>query len=422
MSQIWKRLLGAGAVTAALLAGPAAAQTKPYAGQSITVLLPPWGTLPKDMTDRFTSETGIAIDMQTLGWDDIRTKIVTSTLAGSAPADVTEVDWSWVGQFGAAGWYEPLDGVVSAALRQDAPTEKIFTFDGKLIAMPYNNDYRVLILNEAQTRKAGIDKAPTTLDELMADAKTVKAKAGVTYPIGLPLSATEGSATAWYLLTKAFGGELFDHDFKPLFAAKDSAGYKALAWEAKAMKAGLVDPASTGLKDVDIQELFKNGQITFDVAGWAGNLALYNDKEKSKVAGSAVAALMPSVTGKSRTFGLPGAVGIPKASTHKEAAGAFINWLLQPENQTECYTALGNLPTRTTVLDALDKAGKLAGGKVLIEEAALVEPLFAQGTPGWYPQFSSAAATAINQVAKGQMSVDDAVKAIAAGAAEAMKQ
>ena len=162
MIDVWKRLLGAGAVAAALLAGPASAQTKPYAGQSITVLLPPWGTLPKDMTDRFTGETGIAIDMQTLGWDDIRTKIVTSTLAGSAPADVTEVDWSWVGQFGAAGWYEPLDGVVSAALRQDAPTEKIFTFDGKLIAMPYNNDYRVLILNEAQTKKAGIDKAPTT--------------------------------------------------------------------------------------------------------------------------------------------------------------------------------------------------------------------------------------------------------------------
>ncbi len=423
MTKPWMGLLFAGAVAALpMIAGHAAAQTKPYAGQSITVLLPPWGTLPKDMTDRFTSDTGIALDMQTLGWDDIRTKIVTSTLAGSAPADVTEVDWSWVGQFGAAGWYEPLDGMVDPALRKDTPTDRIFTYDGKLIAMPYNNDYRVLIVNQAQSRKAGVDPAPTTLDALMADAKAVKSKGGVAYPIGLPLSATEGTATAWYLLTKAFNGELFDKDFKPLFTAKDSPGYKALAWEAEAVTSGLVDPASTGLKDVDIQELFKNGQITYDVAGWAGNLALYNDKEKSKVAGDAAAALMPTVTGKSRTFGLPGAVGIPKASTHKQAAAAFVNWLLQPENQTECYTALGNLPTRTSVLDALDKAGKLAGGKVLIEEAALVEPLFNQGTPGWYPQFSSAAATAINQVAKGQLTVDEAVKQIAAGAAEAMKQ
>lgn len=415
-------LIVAGAVSfVPVIAGPVLAQTKPYAGQSITVLLPPWGTLPKDMTDRFTAETGIALDMQTLGWDEIRTKIVTSELAGTAPADVTEVDWSWVGQFGAAGWYEPLDGVVSAALRKDAPTDKIFTYDGKLVAMPYNNDYRILIVNAAKAGQAGISAAPKTLDELTADARAVKAKGVVAFPIGLPLSATEGTATAWYLLTKAFGGELFDKDFKPLFTDPHSAGYRALAWEADAVKSGLVDPASTGLKDVDIQELFKNGQIVYDVAGWAGNIALYNDKEKSKVAGEAVAALMPSASGPSRTFGLPGAVGIPTASTHKGAAGAFVNWLLQPENQTECYTALGNLPTRTSVLAALDAAGKLAGGKVLIEQAALVEPLFAQGTPGWYPQFSSVAATAINQVAKGQMSVDDAVKQIASGAAEAMK-
>ena len=422
MTKPWLSLIVAGVlVCAPVLAEPVFAQAKPYAGQSITVLLPPWGTLPKDMTDRFTAETGIALDMQTLGWDDIRTKIVTSELAGKAPADVTEVDWSWVGQFGGAGWYEPLDGLVSAALRKDAPTDRIFTYDGKLIAMPYNNDYRVLIVNAAEAKKGGIEAAPKTLDELMADAKTLKAKGVVTYPIGLPLSATEGSATAWYLLTKAFGGELFDKDFKPLFADKDSAGYKALAWEAEALKAGLIDPASTGLKDVDIQELFKNGQIAYDVAGWAGNLALYNDKDKSKVAGDAVAALMPSASGPSRTFGLPGAVGIPTASTHKGAAGAFVNWLLQPENQSECYTALGNLPTRTSVLGSLDAAGKLAGGQVLIQQAALVEPLFGQGTPSWYPQFSGVAATAINQVAKGQISVDDAVKQIAAGATEAMK-
>ena len=145
------------------------------------------------------------------------------------------------------------------------------------------------------------------------------------------------------------------------------------------MKAGLVDPASTGLKDVDIQELFKNGQITFDVAGWAGNLALYNDKDKSKVAGSAVAALMPSVTARAEPSGFPVPSGSPRPRPTRRRPAPFINWLLQPENQTECYTALGNLPTRTTVLDALDKAGKLAGGKVLIEEAALVEPLFARG-------------------------------------------
>ncbi len=59
----------------------------------------------------------------------------------------------------------------------------------------------------------------------------------------------------------------------------------------------------------------------------------------------------------------------------------FIQWLLAPENQIESYQVLGNLPTRTSVLETLNKECKLAGGKVLLEQAATVEPLFAQAHP-----------------------------------------
>lgn len=398
----------------ALPALPAFAEdAKPLAGQTLTVLLPPWVTLPKEMTDRFTEKTGITLDSQTLGWDDIRTKVVTSMVANTAPASATEVDWSWVGQFGAAGWYQPLDESIDPAVLTDLPTTKIFTFDGKLIAAPYNNDFRILIYNKSHLEKAGIKDAPKTPDELLAAAKAIKAAKIVDYPIGLPLSATEGSATAWYLLTKAFGGELFDDKFEPLFVNPDSAGYKAMSFEIEAMKAGLIDPAATGLKDVDIQELFKSGKISFDVAGWAGNLAVYTDPSKSQVAADAKAALVPSVTGKSRTFGLPGALGIPTSAENKEAAVAFINWMLEPETAITNYTMLGNLPTRLSVLKQLNDEGKLKEGDVLLEQAKLAEPLFAQGTPGWYPQFSSAVAGALNQAAKGQISVDQAVKQIA---------
>lgn len=407
-----------------LLGLPAFAQdqAKPHDGKAISVLLPPWGTLPKEMTDRFTSETGISLDTQTLGWDDIRTKIVTSMVAGTAPANVTEVDWSWVGQFGSAEWYTLLDDKVDAALIADLPTAAIFKFDGKLMAVPYNNDFRILIFNRDHLDRAKITEAPKTPDELLAAAKAIKAAGIAEYPIGLPLSATEGSATAWYLLTKAFGGDLFDAEFKPLFTAPDSAGYKAMSFEIEALKAGLIDPAATGLKDVEIQELFKSGKISFDVAGWAGNLAVYSDKAKSQVAEHAEAALMPHVGPKSRTFGLPGAVGIPVSAADPEAGLAFVDWLLKPENQMASYAALGNLPTRTSVLEKLNAEGKLASGDVLLQQAALVEPLFAQGTPGWYPEFSSAVASTLNQAAKGQISVDDAVKQIAEAATTAQAQ
>ena len=89
-----------------------------------------------------------------------------------------------------------------------------------------------------------------------------------------------GAATTWYLLTKAFGGDLFDADFKPLFTDPASAGYLAMAFEIVALNEGLIDPAATSLKDVEVQELFKAGKASFDVAGWAGNLAVYTDPAK----------------------------------------------------------------------------------------------------------------------------------------------
>jgi multiple sugar transport system substrate-binding protein len=389
------------------------------AAEPLSVLLPPWVTLPKEMTDKYTEKTKGTLDIQTLGWDEIRTKIVTSMVANTAPASATEMDWSWVGQFGSAGWYDDLSGILSDDLKKDLPTTSIFTYDGKLIGVPYNNDFRVLIYNKGHLAKAGINEAPKTPDELLADAKAVKEKAGVEYPIGLPLSATEGSATAWYLLTKAFGGELFDAEFKPLFIDPASAGYKAMAFEITALKDGLIDPASTSLKDVEIQELFKSGKITFDVAGWAGNLAVYTDASKSQVADDTAAALVPNVDGKSRTIGLPGALGVPVSAKDKETAHAFINWMLDPDTMVDNYVKLGNLPTRISVLDKLNKEGKLKQGDVLIAQAAVVEPLFVGGAPGWYPEFSAAVATNLNAAAKGEVTVDQAVAAIAAAAEEA---
>ncbi len=416
-----KLLLAALAASTVAFAAPALAQDKPYDGQTLSVLLPPWGTLPKEMTDQFTADTGITLDSQTLGWDEIRTKIVTSMIANTAPASATEIDWSWVGQFGAAGWYQPLDGLVDAEAVADAPTAKIFVYDGQQLAVPYNNDFRILIYNAKHLADAGV-AVPTTPDEMLDAARAIKAAGVADYPIGLPLSATEGSATAWYLLTKAFGGDLFDADFNPLFTSPDSAGYKAMEFEVNALNEGLIDPSATGLKDVDIQELFKNGQASFDVAGWAGIISVYNDATKSKVAGDAHLALMISTTGTPRSFGLPEAVGIPTNADNAGAAAAFIDWIQQPETQLGAFHTLGNLPPRLSVLESLSNSGELIDGDVLLKQAAYAEPLIAQGTPSWYPEFSAAVASNLNLAAKGQISVQDAVDRIAAEAAAAAQQ
>jgi multiple sugar transport system substrate-binding protein len=58
---------------------------------------------------------------------------------------------------------------------------------------------------------------------------------------------------------------------------------------------------------------------------------------------------------------------------------------------------------------------------VILQQAALVDPLFAQGTPVWYPQFTSAVSSALNQAAKGELTVAQAVAQIAEQAKSAMQ-
>lgn len=392
----------------------------PLAGQSITVLMPsPQG--PTVAAD-FEAETGIHVDLQTLSWDDIRPKLVTALVAGTAPADVTEFDWSWTGQFSAAGWYMPLNDVIDKDTVADIGVAKIFTVDGQLLGVPYTNDFRVMLVNKKHFTDAGVTEMPKTLDALVAAAKKIKEKGISTYPIGLPLSATEGASTSWYLLTKAFGGELFDKDFKPLFLTPDSAGYKALAFELSLLKDGLVDPASTGLKDSQINEsMFAQGLTSIMISGEPGRLGQMNDPKQSKVAGQVEAILVPTESGQTRSFGLPEALAIPNVSQNKEAAVAFVKWFTSREFQKK-NAANGFLPTRTSALSELNTEGKLTSGDALVAQSKTVEPLFQQGTPPWYPQFSSAVNTAINSAAKDQMTVDQAMQAIADAAKQAMAQ
>ena len=393
---------------------------KPFAGQTISVLLPS----PQDanMAADFEKATGIKLDLQTASWDDVSVKVSTALLAGTAPADVTEFDWSWTGQFSAADWYTPLNDTIDAATLEDIKGSTIFNVGGNVLAIPYTNHFRVMLVNKKHFDDAGVTAMPKTLDELVAAAKAIKEKGIVKYPVGLPLSATEGASTSWYLLTKAFGGDLFDKEMKPMFTAPDSAGYKAMAFEMMLLKEGLVDPASTGLKDSEINEtMFAKGLTSIMISGEPGRLGQFNDPAQSVVGGQVQAIPVATESGKTRSFGLLEGLGIPRNAQNPDAAKEFIKWMTSKDFQIHNYSN-GVLPTRTSALAELQKQGMLVSGEALVEQAPTVEALFPAGAPTWYPQFSLAVNTSINSAAKGEITVDQAVQRIADAVTEAMKQ
>lgn len=415
-----RSFLGTVALTSLLLAAPGLAQDKPYAGTTITVLMP--SPQSPDIAAKFEAETGIKVDLQTLSWDDIRPKLVSALIAGTAPADVTEFDWSWTGQFAAADWYLPLNDAIDADTVKDIAGSSIFTINGNLLGVPYTNDFRVMLINKKHFEDAGITETPKTLDELVAAAKAIKEKGIAEYPVGIPLSPTEGASTTWYLLTKAFGGELFDADFKPLFTTPDTAGYKALAFELQLLNDGLVDPAATGLRDAQINDnYFAKGLTSIMISGEPGRLGQMNDPAQSQVAGQVEAILVATESGQTRSYGLLEALAVPRASQNQGAAIEFVKWFTSKAWQVENY-GTGVLPTRTSALAELNEAGKLQSGDVLVEESKYVEALFPQGTPTWYPEFSTAVNTNLNSAAKGEITVDQAVANIAAAVEQAKQQ
>ena len=72
-----------------------------------------------------------------------------------------------------------------------------------------------------------------------------------------------------------------------------------------------------------------------------------------------------------------------------------------------------NTPPITAAIDRLASTGKLVAGKQVLSILPTVKPLFLQGTPTWYPQFSTDVATQIQSVVEGHEQVKTALSILA---------
>lgn len=385
-------------------------------GQTIKVLMP--YEVPKALLDEFTAETGVEVDYQTAGWDALASKLGVANQAGTYIADVTEFDWSWTGQAGANGWYEPLDEALEPAVITDlGPTNSSFVYQGKQMAACYSNDFRIANYNEAMLKEAGVT-FPDTFSELETALDALAAKGVADNPMTLPMAASEGSVTPWYLFTLAMGGELFNDKNEPVFNEPGSAGVKALEFEIKALEEGWVSPGSVSQDDGPAFERMTGGAAAIYLPSSPGNLVSANDPKESAVAGDIRAGLMPGESGPGASFGLQEGLAIPVTAEHKDAAVAFIDWWQQPQVQVAMYKEAGFLPCGKTALDELTEAGELEDGAVVSEQFDLVEPLFPEGAPAWYSQFTTEAQGLLNAAFTGNLEPQDALDKLAAKAEE----
>jgi multiple sugar transport system substrate-binding protein len=131
---------------------------------------------------------------------------------------------------------------------------------------------------------------------------------------------------------------------------------------------------------------------------------VWKTPSESKVAkDDIVFAALPGTNGhRTGTFGLPEGMGIPKLSGNQEEAAMFIYWWQQLPQQLFAYLKMGDTPPQQAALAILGRQKKLVAADAILKILPTVKPLFPNGTPPWYPQFSADAATMLQSIITGK--------------------
>ncbi len=351
-------LTGTAAVGASALMGtPAFSQVnwKKYAGTSLEVILAkgPRGDLVQKYASEFEQLTGIKIGSEQIPEQQQRQKAVIELASGKPSFDVVHLSYHvQKRQFEKAGWLADLSGFMKDAnLTEPSLTENEFSAagltyakndKGQMLSLPWSVDYFILYYNKEIFAKKGLS-VPKTIEEMNATAAKIDdEKEGVYGLVGRGLK--NANMTLWTNYFLNYGGEFLDAKGNIL-----TDGPEAIA-ATKAYQDGMKKyPGVAGFNWMESLAAFAQGRAAMwiDGVGWAPGV---ENPNSSRIAGKVGYAMVPAgPKGQfSATYG--DGIGIANASTKKEAAYLFCQWVVSKQNGARLLQAGGGVPFRTSVL------------------------------------------------------------------------
>lgn len=170
--------------------------------------------------EKFTEETGIPVELEVIGWNDLQTRIQTAVTSGQAP-DVVNIGNTWAASLQSTGAFMPFDDqafeaiggkdkFVQAALDTGgAPGEDPTSVP--LYGLAYG-----LYYNKAMFEEAGLTP-PTTWEELVTDAKALTT--GDQYGLALAGGSYTENAHFAFINAAQNGADLFDSEGEATFTS-----------------------------------------------------------------------------------------------------------------------------------------------------------------------------------------------------------
>jgi len=306
----------------------------------------------------------VHINYQSVPFGDAQNKFKTAAEAGSGAPDILRAEVAWVSDFAASGYLYALDGTpllednnfLETPLSSDV-------YDGKTYGVPQVTDTLGLMYNKKLFDKAGITAPPSTWDEVTADAKLLKDKAGVD-----GIYVNNGG---YFLLPFIYGegGDLVDTDNKTITvnSAENVAGITTaqdLIKSGAAVKPDANDSYGT------MMTLFKEGKVGMIINGpWE----VANITSDPKFGGFDNLGIAPVPAGSAGAGAPVGghnyAIYSGMDQSKADAAIAFVKFMSSADSEAFIADQLGLLPGNADAYDQLADNEKVSAWTSALEAA-----------------------------------------------------
>lgn len=279
------------------------------------------------MTQAFEkANPDVKVNLEFVPYEALHDKIVAARGAGGNGYDVVLFDTIWPAEFTKFNLLQDVSSRISAEDKaQIFPGAlKTVVFNGKTLGMPWILDTKYLYYNKAMLEKAGIRDLPQTWQQVMDDARIIKEKKIVNYPLVWSWSQAEALVCDYTTLVSGFGGQFYQNG-KLSFSSP--ASLQAVKLMKSSLDDGLTNPASREYLEEDVRKAFSNGDAAFAL-NWTYMYNMANDAKQSKVAGQV--GIMPApgdAPGKAGAVNGSMGLGIASGSTHADQAWQYIRYM-----------------------------------------------------------------------------------------------
>ncbi|WP_395306737.1 sugar ABC transporter substrate-binding protein [Mycobacterium sp. AMU20-3851] len=347
----------------------------------------------------------IDVQIETMTFDQMRDRLVSSFQASSAAYDLIVVDNPWMDDFADAGFLEPLNDRISSTTGYQpedffASLTDITEVDGTTYGVPFYNYALGYIYNTADLTAAGV-AAPGDLDALVSTSQRLK----TADRSGIAMQPQRGYKIfeEWANWLFAAGGSIYDEDGKPTLDTPEA----ARALEAYIETYQTAAPANSLAWGFDEAFRSVSSGKSASMIGYNWNLPALNDPEGASGQRAGQFALAPIPGGKSALGSWSWA--IPANSGAADAAWAFASWVTSPETDALRVADGGAVIRQSSLTDPKVLADGYGAdyyktvGEILADAAPLT-----QGKGG--EEMIQAVGTELNDAAAGNKSVADALR------------